>query len=184
MQGVVKLPVLRPATFNAYTHWMYSNKIDLDLGVADKVTDSALIPNASSDIRACDRLKHKTIALFELYIAADSLLDSELKNAVADEFFRRLNQNEVFIAPEAMNYLWEHTSEGCALRRCVLDTVAPSISGDQFKRLADQYGPAFLRDLCLRMIDYRGRVDSERMPTLQPGCFYHDHEEGKKCSLS
>jgi hypothetical protein len=170
---VVKLPDVDPASFNCYLLWVYRDRLpvrnewDLD---CDGWEDDALAVQSN---------------LVKLWILADRLADSRLRNAIMDEMVTatdKLNEVEVsgfvLFQPEITVLVWSATTASRPLRRLILDYYVTYVFARDVEKDVDKHHTEFVKELMLaslRMVD--DHCEYWPYPIKKGRCHYHEHDE-------
>lgn len=196
-EKIVRLPAIPPETFELYVHWAYSHKVDVyevmsdtDGGVTADDTPLSTSSHSSEDTRKKDpkrRYSRETLQLIQLYVAADMLLDRELKNRIIDTLTMRAEHGKLRMNDTCVSYAWAHTARGCGIRRCLVDVVC-EISSSVFREWLKQKEAAlpkeFFVDLIVRQLAQQQWQWGGDTPSYTHRCDYHEHaseEERAEC---
>lgn len=176
----VNVPEIEPRTFELYVHWIYNSAIDIDL-VEAPTNDPCKNEGHKLAGLGC-QWRGKIVLLLRLYVAADFLSDSKLKDEVISRYLTLRGKKELCFGTDTLHYVWDNTKSDSPLRRCIVDSFAVGQNGEIYQRWLKhlQCIPEFLSDLCARLLQMRGDRE-EFTPTIARKCRYHEHANGEKC---
>ncbi|KAK3621337.1 hypothetical protein LTR56_022873 [Elasticomyces elasticus] len=162
---VTHLPEVSPATFRAYVQWIYSGTV--------VVMDSEEL---RSDYKG-DQTSERQMRLMKLYVLADVLLDTLLRNKVIDEYLQCC-RSAGGAGPVTIGLVYEHTPAGSTMRKLLLDENAYNIRErtSWLEECRDQFNIDFLRDLVIAISKGHTKGSAENPWTSQP-CRYHEHDD-------
>ncbi|KAM0717913.1 hypothetical protein Q7P37_006245 [Cladosporium fusiforme] len=146
-EKLVRLPNVEPVHFEAYAHWVYTQKLVLDVG----------------DQRACDKesaAKEQDFC-FDLYILADMLDDAVLRSKMLSIIIEEIalwSNQAWFPSMETVRHVWERTTAGsdlrCFLVRWLINQRSTAIPAMDL----DHQPKEFVRDLLTALLDDPNRV--------------------------
>ncbi|KAK5683356.1 hypothetical protein LTS10_004887 [Elasticomyces elasticus] len=157
-EKVIHLPEVQPATFRAYVQWIYSGAV--------VVTD---FEEHKTDVkgRSCRE------SLVKLYILADIIAHTLLRNKTIDEYVASCRSTEYGTNPALIKVAYKQCPAGSMLRKLFVDENV-YFSTDRVAWLQeerDQFPVEFLRDLVVAMA---GKTDALGDP-WETSCEYHEH---------
>lgn len=151
-EGTVRLPDDEPETFELLLQWLYMGRV--------------------GDPKATKPLSWHESAY--LYVIAEKLQISELKNAVVDSWITKSAETcEIPIGVVA--YVYCNTPDSSHLRRLLVDMVACAGSTNSLCKRKDDLPHEFLLDLSMALIELRH--DNARAEALYKHnrSLYHEH---------
>ncbi|KAK5695251.1 hypothetical protein LTR97_008757 [Elasticomyces elasticus] len=132
---IIRMAEVEPATFRSYLQWLYSRDVVV-LTAAELATD----------------VKDESLVsrLVKLYLLADVLADTLLRNRIIDEIQLSLGKNNTCLGIGHINWAYESTPATSTLRKLIVDdhvrnsswyaswleTARPSLPADFFADLA------------------------------------------------
>lgn len=148
-----------PAIFSIYAEWLHSG----------------VICSTSAGSQQYDT-EFKT--LVRAYILGDKLVDRGFKNTIIDAFIEKIHSDRRFDL-EHPRLIYDNTPRQSPLRRLLVDIyvwqVTPSwMCGAGMKQHSH---PDFVLDTKAAAELARCRGTSYSWADLEPGCFYHDHDD-------
>jgi hypothetical protein len=171
------LPNVEPDVFEAYFTWVYGDRIDL---------------NPVSNLHAYEDLAQaKYYQLVRLWVFADSILDHELCNRLANDILQFAKEIGGRVQEPTVEWVWKNTSIRSPLRKLLLDIWFDSLKSSSsyetpfhIKGRTDDIPRLVLLDFAslhvkwniLSMHGYHSRYDRE-----DRRCRYHLHAGGGSC---
>ena len=160
-KGVIKLPDFATTTFDAFLHYTYTNELDMTLITEDS---SPLNLPTYED-------------LAKLWGIANYLQYRQLRNRVIDETLREMTRRPYnLLSSSALNAVYEIAPEGSTLRRLIEDFQLFRVTGFAFETQGKDW-PLELIMAAARRYCNRHVRRSERRPTFDGRCKYHEHED-------
>lgn len=168
---IIKIPEADVAAFKAYLHWIYKKEVSVS-------SQHALSGHAYNVAVArpvlCD--------LVHLWLLADRLADSQLRNLTSNAMLRVLSRIPLHgqdwteaITPEMTVLVWSKITARRALRSLIIDLYAQCVEEEHLDRVRDQLHPDFVKDLLMEVFRMKGRKAD--IPYLRrDACWYHEHE--------
>jgi hypothetical protein len=183
--------------FRAYLYRVHRKQIAFDILETDDDE------NPAGDLEVQRALND----LFELWLLANGLSDTTLRNRVMDallyiirEYGTWIEDNAKVITPETVSSIWSRTAGDRAIRRLVVDYYALYGWANEVVLFVDECGTDFKQDLLLRILELarvgdRGNLGNFKPggidrslrradPTRQKPCHYHEHDEQHPKCLS
>ena len=117
--------------------------------------------------------------LGQLYVAADLLLDAELKNRVMNELCSKNEQGTYRTWNQSIPYVWAHTPSGCGLRRFMCDRYLskdPEGLRKFFEKHEEGFPKEFFYDFTMRQLEFRDGKQAIRDTCSATRCLYHEHD--------
>ena len=169
---VIKLPDVDPDVFHNYLYWVHREKLHPTLEIRSFETDE---PQIDGDTAA--GLNH---VLAQLWIFADRVADSLLRNTVMDSMLKLEEHADMddtlaqaFI-PATIDLIWSSTTSGRAIRMFVLDVYAEFFEPANLPTFVNDINPEFKEDLMLALV---GNHEKPWLYTLgRNRCRYHEHD--------
>jgi hypothetical protein len=174
---VVKLSDIEPDIFSSYLYWVHRGKL------------SVLNKWDLHDKDPADLARITHISLMKLWILADRLADSRLRNAAMDELIatfqslksKRSSVRSVLFTPDTTLLIWSSTTDGRPLRELALNFYISHVYAHDVEQNMDEYHPDFLKDLmlvALRKVDTQDTDLSDPFhKVVENSCYYHEHDE-------
>ena len=164
---VIKLPQVDPDTFRAYLFWIHRRELAFsNISESQGVSASDLYPIS--------------LALANLWLLADRLTTTKLRNAVIGELGRILmtldhtQGSTIEIFPPSMTVLiWPTTTKGRSLRRLVVDYYASKVPIAQVEEHIHEFHPEFVEELTQKIVQMHENTDSN-IPTSQTNGYNHE----------
>lgn len=158
-QRLVKLPEDKPKAFSLYINWLYYRKIP-----------------AYSEISTTDYDN-----LFDAYILAEKLLDTQFHNAVINAVVERSQNTVTCVAPKfpaslAIHHAFNNTESSAPIRRLLVDMYANNGSGAW---LRDPYSPQDFPQSFLLMLA-SSVMDQRTVPRDKLVCTHYHHPKASQ----
>lgn len=187
----IRVPLVEPTIFELYAHWLYSDKVEVELdmletnagaieaGLCNSDECSLQLSDAPENEALEEHNKAETLQLTQLYVAADMLLDKELKLRVMDEMARRTGHHRLKLTSDTLLYVYANTTRGCGLRLFVFDRFLSSKSEKRERYLLEsesELPKEYFVDLAVRQVQMVGKDCRKISPRFNRRCRYHDHQ--------
>ncbi|KAI9703687.1 MAG: hypothetical protein M1836_007457 [Candelina mexicana] len=196
----LELPHEDVKTFKRLLKWMLTGRLDaigaeLDMEDSDDNSDSGdsesndLANNKlnSSEVQNQTKLNmHMSIGrTFKLYVFADKLCMTPLKNAIIDKIALYYEIGESLISSDKAQWVFQRTTASSPLQKITLKIIAYAI-------LLQVIGRSDIRnyldgtddlayELVAVMAECAQKMGDVRRWRLGGGCTFHDHADGKPC---
>ncbi|WPB01968.1 uncharacterized protein RHO25_006602 [Cercospora beticola] len=160
----VRLPEMKPHTFNIYLNWALTGKLFLEDGEEVWMSDNQIFDNIADS-----------------FVSGDMVFDSEFKDAVTDaaaSLFAsvRSGQGRWLLGSELRQYLYDNTSSSCAtLRRMLVRQL--SMSSKLAELVSEDEPPASLYELSVELAKGKSKAMEEFKKEVED-CEYHEHAPG------
>ena len=119
------------------------------------------------------------LALAELWIFADMMLDHELCNAVADITFTRAIDIQRVASPSTLNFIWNHTSTNFLFRRLHVDIYTSSANVATQEIRKTELPHDFVMEVGSRYMRKKTHIQIYRSLSRKSKCSrYHVHQDG------
>jgi hypothetical protein len=170
----INLPTTEVSVFKLYLDYTNSPKADpMELALermAPRPVDAPVVDAVSAREPA-------VFMLIDLWILSDVLGDSACKNEVIDSLVKNVWQRSIYLRGHIVNEIFDRTSPSSLLRNWTVDTLVPGIPPIWLKAGNHVYRADFMAmALALaRVIELKGPVDANLLPTPETACRYHDH---------
>ncbi|KAK4893406.1 hypothetical protein LTR27_008302 [Elasticomyces elasticus] len=173
----VPLPDIKPPVFTLYVNWAYTGVLDVEiiddsLMAQDRSQDPDMI-QAEKDLALSD---HRQSNIIALYLAADFLLDEELKERAIDKLLEVVWGSSFNLQPTRIAEIWASSATDSGLRRLILDTVISHSKGSNYiaqSRGDDKIPADFFIDVAERSLSLHGPLRAVK-PTLSRKEHYYD----------
>lgn len=174
-ERVINLPEDSPKAFSIIVEWLYTKDVSSELNHKDFRTS---------------------------YVAADKYGIPELQNTLMDRLramtSKELSRPNKVLAPVWVTEIWDEAMDGsCRLREMSVDLLHYFISKTPYHYQSQPDNPNIKSAQALRkvmanpdlgyalMLRFANKGNSNlEDPRSKIGCFYHVHEDGKKCGGS
>jgi hypothetical protein len=180
---MLKLQDVDVEAFNSYIYWACKDELPFDgRAECDGYMDAGL---------AFPRLKF----LSYMWLIGDRLQDSRLRNTIMDEMIDVIEWLDPLSAdftaafpPDLITAIWANSTQGCAIRRLVIDYYAYMVTPEIMEPHWDNSHPEFLKDLTMRSLKFSQKEGQNIHTALRERCCYHEHDladvecEWAKCS--
>ena len=155
--------------FRLFVQWLYSQKIDLHVGI-DSVSDNSVQSVAGAGKNGSNKpgneieedeeeevstelveaWRAQDLDLAQLWVADDRLFIPSLQNTVTLAWYKLWYSNgKRGCSTSWFNYAYEHTCVGSHLRNLAVDQLAYSVGPDEIKKRAEELPREMLIDLTL-----------------------------------
>lgn len=155
-EGVVTLPTHDPKSFDVFLHWVFTDKVDVEL------------------IREGPQAVYAPLA--RILPLADFLGATALSNLITDELLKYSRTSTTWPGGTA----FQNLSRGTAVWRLLVDTTANKGSADLLENLKDGYPTDIFLDIAKLLMS--GETKTSLDPQKRDGCHYHDHTGEEKCT--
>lgn len=164
-------------TFSRYLDWAYTDRIDLH--ITDLDAEHAGGPPEPGRARAFTQ--DTAMQLCRLYVAADMLLDSQLKINIIDDL-TALPELASTMSVHCVQYVSQHTASGCGLQNFFLDCAAAYHSKEFIMHCKHTgiFSSDFMSDLKVRLLECRSMKKARYSPVYSRRCVYHDHNDDER----
>lgn len=153
-EGVVRLPEQTSDSFKLFAHWIYSNKIELDI-----------IPDLAENA--------DTAYLMDAWRLGDFIGATEFKNQVVDSAIRRIRARP-HLQPH--HDTMQKAPPGSPMFRLMADQLAFFASAAYLEKTGALWPKNFL--LAVTRVLYDRNVRPYFNPLQQSKCYYHEHPKG------
>lgn len=172
--GHLRLCETKPATFDVYICFLYTNEVDVvseatEMQLPGAKYDKVNTPEASAKVFRC---------LVSAFILGDMLNDAWFTNAIVDEFVL-LSSSCTLIPAQAIELAWQSLMPQWGLMGAIMDAVAVQMTPSCFKSCAAELPPAFVIEVAQACFRDRNMAPSARGIFNRARCFYHDHFNGE-----
>ena len=159
-----------PDVLEAYRHWVYTEKIELDsISLPWQRLNPAKIPSY--------------LSIAKIWVSADMMLDHHLCNRLSNLAVHKLHGRENFSRSSIVRFVWDYTAPTSKLRTLFLDIF--SSRGDAatwFEQEKLKYPREFNDELSSRFLRGESRIKIAKNISEQDICSrYHIHPEGAEC---
>jgi hypothetical protein len=164
----VTLAHAKKGVFEAYLHWVYSSTVEMS--VVDESPECISAPSF--------------LALAELWIFADMMLDRDLCNKIIDMTLAKTIKCRSSARNTTLMFIWERTASDSPLRTLHTDMTT---SYDRTKPKCDEKMTDLPQDLIVELATRHLKGQSREILTEHTTerniCSkYHIHKEGESCS--
>jgi hypothetical protein len=125
-QEVLRLPEIKPDTFQLYTDWAYNN----------------VVPPADPSTRP----------LIELYLIGDFLDDVRLRNTTMELLVESVKTHNTFPRADSIKLICDHTTANSPIRAWILDVAAKYYDRASFAEHAVIFPADFVLQVALRLL--------------------------------
>lgn len=129
---LVRLPEMATSTCKAYCGWVYSGKI------------AEIICNEDSDN---DDKCNEKLRFVDLYLAADTLDDIQLRNLAVGLLFKCFRMHATIPSDVLVDQIWKSTLRGSQMRRMILDSFVAQCDRKLFEENLSKYPREFIEDV-------------------------------------
>lgn len=172
-EKVIRLPEMDTDSFASYVHWVYTHTVRV------RDDDDPVMEATEGQIAAVK------VSLIKVYVAADVLLDTLLRNAAIDQIVAVGKRSKTIPGSSQVNLAFESTPAGSKLRELIVDCYVHFNDVKWLEENGESFSKAFLFDvLCAKMKRKRhSKGCLEFVESLHRDCKYHEHSDNvPKCA--
>lgn len=161
--------------FQQYMECLYNDAVDFEALVGCETT---LIKNIRR-AKTAEAGKAAVLRMCKLWDHAYYVRDMKLKNDVMDGLIRMVSVQGFVVGLETIKFVGGYVKPGTALRRWLVDSLAPTLQPRALELCGNDYPPTLVMELLMKCVEIIGDMSGKNKYTPQvTNCIaYHENDD-------
>ncbi|CZT15156.1 uncharacterized protein RCC_12121 [Ramularia collo-cygni] len=161
--------------FQQYVECLYNDAVDFEALVGCEMVTINNVRKAKTP----DQGKAAVLSMCKLWDEAYHLRDVKLKNDVMDGLIRMVSEQGFAIGLETVKFVGKYVKPGSALRRWLVDALAPTLYPKPLKDFGTEYPQTIVMDLLIKCSEIIGTLGGRKKgtPQLSDCIAYHENDD-------